>query len=128
MGSALAVERVDFVAIPTRDIDRAVAFYRDVIGLPQNPQAATEFEAGNVTLAIWKPENLSLEFADNGQGDIALRVPDVAAARSELESRGIELVGEIRDTGVCHMAFFADPNGNSLMLHRRYAPYAQGHG
>ena len=128
MGSALAVERVDFVAIPTRDIDRAVAFYRDVIGLPQNPQAETEFEAGNVTLAIWRPENLGLEFADNGQGDIALRVPDVAAARSELESRGIEFVGEILDTGVCHMAFFADPDGNSLMLHRRYAPYAQGHG
>ena len=128
MGSALAVERVDFVSIPTRDIDRAVAFYRDVIGLPQNPHAETEFEAGNVTLAIWKPENLGLEFADNGQGDIALRVPDVAVARSELESRGIEFVRETLDTGVCHMAFFADPDGNSLMLHRRYTPYEQGHG
>jgi len=123
LGSALAVERVDFVSIPTRDIDRAVAFYRDVIGLPQNPHAETEFEAGNVTLAIWKPENLGLDFANNGQGDIALRVPDVAAARSELESRGIEFVRETLDTGVCHMAFFADPDGNSLMLHRRYAPH-----
>ena len=128
MGSALAVERVDFVSIPTRDIDRAVAFYRDVIGLPQNPHAETEFEAGNVTLAIWKPENLGLEFANNGQGDIALRVPDVAAARSELESRGIEFVRETLDTGVCHMAFFADTDGNSLMLHRRYAPYERADG
>ena len=128
MGSALAVERVDFVSIPTRDIDRAVAFYRDVIGLPQNPHAETEFEAGNVTLAIWKPEKLGLEFANNGQGDIALRVPDVAAARSELESRGIEFVRETLDTGVCHMACFADPDGNSLMLHRRYAPYERADG
>lgn len=122
------VELVDFVAIPTQDLDRAIAFYRDVIELPQSPHAANEFEAGNVTLAIWKPEDLGLEFKDNGQGDVALRVPDVAAARAELEGKGIEFVDETLDTGVCHMAFFADPDGNSLTLHRRYAPREVGHG
>ena len=118
----MQVERVDFVDIPSRDIERSIAFYRDVLELPQSPREPTEFEAGNVTLAIWKPENLGLEFANNGEGDIALRVPDVAAARSELESRGIEFVRETLDTGVCHMAFFTDPDGNDLMLHHRYAP------
>lgn len=119
----MQVEQVDFVAIPTRDLERAIAFYRDVIELPQSVHAPNEFEAGNVTLAIWKPEDLGLEFKDNGQGDVALRVPDVGAARAELEGKGIRFVGEILDTGVCHMAFFADPDGNSLTLHRRYKPH-----
>ena len=53
---------------------------------------------------------------------IALHVDDVAAARSMLESRGVKFHGDILDTGVCHMAFFTDPDGNALMLHHRYAP------
>jgi catechol 2,3-dioxygenase-like lactoylglutathione lyase family enzyme len=117
------VERVDFVSIPTRDLERAIAFYRDVLELPQNPHVRSEFEAGNVTLAIWDPREVGLEFSNNGNGDIALRVADVAAARAELEAKGVEFEGPIKDSGVCHMAFFADPDGNSLMLHRRYKPY-----
>jgi catechol 2,3-dioxygenase-like lactoylglutathione lyase family enzyme len=124
----MQVEQVDFVAIPTQDLERAIAFYRDVLELPQSEHQAGEFEAGNVTLAIWKPEELGYEFKDNGQGDVALRVADVAAARAELEEKGIQFVGETLDTGVCHMAFFADPDGNSLTLHRRYAPREVGHG
>ena len=124
----MIVEQVDFVAIPTRDMERAIAFYRDVIGLPQSAYAESEFEAGNVTLMIWAPEEQGHEFRNNGQGDVALRVPDVAAARAELEAKGIAFVGDMLDTGVCHMAFFADPDGNSLMLHRRYAPRQEGHG
>jgi catechol 2,3-dioxygenase-like lactoylglutathione lyase family enzyme len=122
------VEQVDFVAIPTRDMERAIAFYRDVIGLPQSAYQPNEFEAGNVTLAIWAPEDLGYEFKDNGQGDIALRVPDVAAAREELETKGVAFVGETLDTGVCHMAFLADPDGNSITLHRRYARREVGNG
>ena len=124
----MQVEQVDFVAIPTQDLDRAIAFYRDVIELQQSPHVSNEFDAGNVTLAIWRPEALGYEFKDNGQGDVALRVADVASARAELEREGIEFVGETLDTGVCHMAFFADPDGNSLTLHRRYAPHEVGHG
>jgi catechol 2,3-dioxygenase-like lactoylglutathione lyase family enzyme len=115
------VERVDFVDLPVRDVERAVAFYRDVLELPQNPRVPTEFEAGNVTLALWRPEAQGLEFRSNGEGGIALRVADVAAARAELEARGVDFIGE-RDSGVCKMAFFSDPDGNSLILHRRYAP------
>jgi catechol 2,3-dioxygenase-like lactoylglutathione lyase family enzyme len=117
----LEVERVDFVNVPTRDYERSIAFYRDVIGLPQNPRVRTEFEAGNVTLALFDPTEADLEFETNGCGDIALRVPDVEAARKELEAKGVSFAGT-RDSGVCHMAFFNDPDGNRLILHRRYAP------
>jgi catechol 2,3-dioxygenase-like lactoylglutathione lyase family enzyme len=117
----MRIERVDFVDVPTRDIERAVAFYRDVLELPQNPREPTEFEAGNVTLALWKPEDQGVEFAGGASHGIALRVTDVAGARAELEAKGVEFVGE-RDSGVCNMAFFEDPDGNSLILHRRYAP------
>jgi len=117
----MQVERVDFVDVPTRDIERAVAFYRDVLELPQDPREPTEFEAGNVTLALWKPEDRGVEFVTGASHGIALRVADVASAREELEAKGVEFVGQ-RDSGVCNMAFFEDPDGNSLILHRRYAP------
>jgi catechol 2,3-dioxygenase-like lactoylglutathione lyase family enzyme len=115
------IERVDFVDVPTRDVERAIVFYRDVLELPQNPREATEFEAGNVTLALWKPEDVGVEFPQSAAHGIALRVADVAAARVELEAKGVEFIGD-RDSGVCNMAFFTDPDGNSLILHRRYAP------
>jgi catechol 2,3-dioxygenase-like lactoylglutathione lyase family enzyme len=117
----MQVERVDFVDVPSRDVERSIAFYRDVLGLPQNPREPTEFEAGNVTLAIWKPEDQGVDFPRSAAHGIALRVADVAAARAELEAKGVEFVG-VRDSGVCNMAFFTDPDGNSLILHRRYAP------
>jgi len=121
MVSPVLIERVDFVDIPSRDVERSIAFYRDVLGLPQNPREPTEFEAGNVTLAIWRPEDQGVEFSSGASHGIALRVPDVAVARAELEAKGVEFIGE-RDSGVCNMAFFSDPDGNSLILHRRYAP------
>ena len=117
----MQVERVDFVDIPSRDVERSIAFYRDVLELPQNPREPGEFEAGNVTLAIWRPEDQGVEFPKSAAHGIALRVADVAAARAELEERGVEFIGD-RDSGVCNMAFFEDPDGNSLILHRRYAP------
>ena len=117
----MQVERVDFVDIPSRDVERSIAFYRDVLELPQNPREPTEFEAENVTLAIWRPEDQGLDFPTSGAHGIALRVADVAAARAELEEKGVEFIGD-RDSGVCNMAFFVDPDGNSLILHRRYAP------
>jgi len=95
------VERVDFVDVPTRDVERAVAFFRDVLELPQNPREPTEFEAGNVTLALCEPEEQSVEFPRSAAHGIALRVADVAVGRSVLEQRGVEFVGE-RDSGVCN--------------------------
>jgi catechol 2,3-dioxygenase-like lactoylglutathione lyase family enzyme len=114
------VEQVDFVSVPTRDAARAQRFYRDALGLPPSARTPGELEAPNVTFAFWEPEAEGLPFAPNPAG-VALRVPDVAAARAELEARGVEFIGDTVDTGVCHMGFFKDPDGNVLILHRRYA-------
>jgi catechol 2,3-dioxygenase-like lactoylglutathione lyase family enzyme len=116
----LHVECVDFLSVPTRDLDRARRFYGDVLGLPPSRRNADEFETPNVTLALWAPEADGVEFAPNTAG-IALRVPDVEAARADLTGRGVEFLGETVDTGVCRMGFFSDPDGNVLILHRRYA-------
>jgi catechol 2,3-dioxygenase-like lactoylglutathione lyase family enzyme len=118
---ALAVERVDFVTIPTRDPERARAFYHETLGLPLDPKNPQEITAGQLTLAFWNPESEGIEFQPM-VGGFALRVADVAAARAELESRGVEFIGT-DDTGVCHMAVCTDPDGNAAILHRRYAPY-----
>ena len=53
---------------------------------------------------------------------LALRVDDVHAAKAELEAKGVQFAPETIDSGVCHMAYFRDPDGNTLMLHHRYAP------
>jgi catechol 2,3-dioxygenase-like lactoylglutathione lyase family enzyme len=120
----LQVERADFVSVPVTDIERSVKWYGETLGLEQVGFGGwPEFQLGeNVSLYLIDPTNYGQEFKGPHTASIALRVPDVEEARRELESRGIEFRGEIFDTGVCHMAFFADPDGNELMLHRRYAP------
>ena len=118
------VEHVDFVSVCVTDVDRAREFYVDTLGLRFDrdvPTGGFECWAGQLCLAVWDPRTIDLPFAPN-PNDIALRVPDVAAARAELEAKGVEFTGETLDTGVCHMAFFHDPDGNAFMLHRRYAP------
>jgi catechol 2,3-dioxygenase-like lactoylglutathione lyase family enzyme len=114
------VEQVDFVSVPTRDVKRAVEFYRDVLGLPVSTYTDGEIETPNVTLSFWKPEEFDLPFVPNESG-IAFRVADVQAAVEDARSAGSEVVG-IEDTGVCHMGFVKDPDGNAVILHRRYAP------
>jgi catechol 2,3-dioxygenase-like lactoylglutathione lyase family enzyme len=117
------VERLDFVAVPSRDAEGARAFYGETLGLRTDEHAQFEFWAGDTCLGIWEPERLGVEFTPQRNGHLALHVADVAAARAELEAKGVEFFGETLDTGVCHMAFFRDPDGNDLMLHRRYASY-----
>jgi catechol 2,3-dioxygenase-like lactoylglutathione lyase family enzyme len=114
------VEQVDFVSVPTRDVERAVRFYRDVLGLPESEYSDGEVEASNVTLGFWNPEADGEEFVPNTAG-VGLRVPDVASAVEEARAAGAEVLG-IEDSGVCHMGFVKDPDGNVLILHRRYAP------
>jgi catechol 2,3-dioxygenase-like lactoylglutathione lyase family enzyme len=114
----LQVERVDFITIPTRDPARARAFYHETLGLPQDPSNADELTAGQVTLTFWDPEQEGIDFSPS-IGGFALRVPDVEAARAELEAKGVEFVGAA-DTGVCKMAVCLDPDGNAVILHRRH--------
>jgi catechol 2,3-dioxygenase-like lactoylglutathione lyase family enzyme len=120
----LIVERTDFVSVPVTDLERSTAWYRDALGLEQTGFGTwPELRLGeNLFLYLLDPTNIGREFAGPHTSAIALRVPDVQEARRELESKGIEFHGETFDSGVCHMALFSDPDGNALMLHRRYAP------
>jgi catechol 2,3-dioxygenase-like lactoylglutathione lyase family enzyme len=119
----MQIEKVDFVAVGTRDIERARRFYGETLGLRQDDHSKNEFWAGDTCLSLWVPELAGFEFTPQKNHYLALRVPDVAAARTDLEAKGVEFRGDVLNTGVCHMAFFSDPDGNDLMLHRRYAPY-----
>lgn len=120
-----SITRIDFIPIPTLDVDRTAAFYRDVLGLEESPHTVesphSEFDLGGTTLSIWNPTEVGREFLANTNA-IALHCDDVEAMRAELESRDVTFFGPTIDTGVCHMALFADPEGNPLMLHGRYVP------
>ena len=123
------VKGVDFVSIPTRDVAAAAEFYKNVLGLersstwqrPGEEPLGVEFETGTVTIALMAAERLGIPFQPH-KVPLAFQVDDVAAARAELESRGVTFTGEIIDSGVCHQAIFEDPDGNLLDLHHRYAP------
>jgi predicted enzyme related to lactoylglutathione lyase len=118
-----AIQRVDFIGVPSQDADRARSFYRDVLGLRPDPHAEYESWAGDTCLGIWEPERVGMPFQPQKGNPLPLGVDDVPAARAALEERGVQFYGETLDTGVCHMAFFSDPDGNDLMLHHRYKPY-----
>jgi catechol 2,3-dioxygenase-like lactoylglutathione lyase family enzyme len=119
----LIVEHVDFWAVPVTDMERSISFYRDTLGLPQTGEGGfPEFQLGdNGFLYLLNMEAIGAQFRAPHDAGFALRVADVADARKELEGKGVEFNGEILDTGVCHMAFFGDPDGNQLVLHRHYA-------
>jgi predicted enzyme related to lactoylglutathione lyase len=125
------VTGVDFVNVPTTDLDRARAFYGEVLGLEASqvyqrgdaPAMGAEFETGTVTIALIDSAAIGREFRPNTL-PIAFRVDDVEAARAALEAKGVTFAADTLDSGVCHMAFFEDPDGNALMLHQRYAPRA----
>ena len=116
----MQIEKVDFVSVPTRDVSRAVVWYRDVLGLSESEYSEGEVETSNVTLGFRKPEDQGEPFVPNENG-IALRVADVSAAVEEVRAAGAVVLG-VEDSGVCHMGFVKDPDGNVLILHRRYAP------
>jgi catechol 2,3-dioxygenase-like lactoylglutathione lyase family enzyme len=109
------VVHVDFLAVPVEDLARADAFYGETLGLARNPHSSSErwveYETGNLTIAL-----------STFGGALALRVADVDEARAELEAEGVPFGMDTFDSGVCNGAPFRDPDGNSLQLHRRYAP------
>jgi predicted enzyme related to lactoylglutathione lyase len=122
-------QRVDFIAVPTQDLDRAQKFYGETLGLQRNPNSTdswVEYETGNVTLALVQPEQMGMPFTPLPFAAVVIRVPDVDGARAKLEAAGVEFAMETFDSGVCNGAAFHDPDGNGLMIHKRYAPYADG--
>ena len=118
-----AISKLDFVAVPSQDAEQARRFYGETLGLRPDEHAQTEFWIGETCLSIWEPARFGMPFAPQNNAHLALHVDDVAAARADLEAHGVEFTGDILDTGVCHMAFFRDPDGNDLMLHHRYAAH-----
>jgi predicted enzyme related to lactoylglutathione lyase len=121
----MIVTGVDFVSVPTQDLERAVDFYGETLGLERTvhrpEHGFAEFETGTVTFNVHDPVKMGIGQFHANQNHLALQVQDVPEARTALQERGVEFMGDIFDTGVCHMAFFRDPDGNALMLHHRYA-------
>ena len=116
------ISKLDFVGITSQDADRSRAFYVDTLGLRPDESSNYEVWVGDTCFGIWEPASFGMEFTPQKNAHPALHVDDVAAARAELEGKGVQFTGDILDTGVCHMAFFSDPDGNDLMLHSRHAP------
>ena len=121
---ASPITKVDVVGIPATDADRAREFYVETLGLRPDENARYEFWVGDTCFAIWQPAQFGVEYQSQANSIVLLQVDDVEAARAELEAKGVRFEGETFDTGVCHMANFTDPDGNTLTLHKRYAPYA----
>ena len=115
------IERLDFVAVPSEDAERSRSFYVETLGLKEDEHSRFEFWVDGTCFGIWEPASFGRPFAPQKNGHLALGVDDLAARWAELEAKGVEFIGE-RDSGVCNMALFTDPDGNSLILHRRYAP------
>src|SRR5579863_3884457 len=110
---------VDFVCIPAQDFDAMTAFYGETLGLPfvkrYGSRPGAEYQAGNLTLAILRAEDFGAKFSPNAM-PIALHVSDVAAAREQLEAKGVRFVTDIFDSGVCLQTICLDPDGNPLSL------------
>ena len=119
------VTRTDFVFLPITSFEKAEEFYSGILALPCSKRydnaLGGEFETGSLTIQVVDVAKIGREFVPS-TGAIALHVEDIEAARSELESRGVEFDGETMDSGVCFQAYFHDPDGNALILHHRYAP------
>jgi predicted enzyme related to lactoylglutathione lyase len=120
---ASPISKVDAIGIPSSDAERSREFYVETLGFRPDEHSRDEFWVDQTCFAIWEPARFGGEYEPQTTSIALLRVDDVEAAREELEAKGVQFSGETFDTGVCHMAPFADPDGNELTLHRRYAPY-----
>ena len=118
----MTINKLDFIGVPSTDWERSRKFYVETLGLKPDPKSQAEFWVGETCFGIWEPAKFGMEFQPQKNAHPALEVDDVEAARKEFEGKGVEFSGDVMDTGVCHMAFFTDPDGNDLMLHHRYAP------
>jgi predicted enzyme related to lactoylglutathione lyase len=120
---ASPISKVDAIGIPSSDAERSREFYVETLGLRPDEHSRFEFWVDQTCFAIWEPARFGGEYEPQTTSIALLRVDDVEAAREELEAKGVRFTGENFDTSVCHMAPFADPDGNELTLHKRYAPY-----
>jgi predicted enzyme related to lactoylglutathione lyase len=125
MPAPTEITGVDFATVFVTDYPAAATFYGQTLGLKQSADYGKipggEFETGSLTLQVVDAASVGREFQPSTH-PIALHVGDVEATRADLEAKDVNFLAETMDTGVCHMVPFADPDGNVLMLHNRYAP------
>lgn len=116
----MQVRGTDFVMFLVSDLERAVNFYRDTLGLKCEIYSAeyqwAEFNCGNMTLSL-KGNAIAKE--ERAGGRIALAVDDVRSAYEELRQRGVHIEAEPVDSGYCMACELRDPDGNLIILHRR---------
>jgi catechol 2,3-dioxygenase-like lactoylglutathione lyase family enzyme len=116
----VALDRIGQIAIRTRDMGRAVRFYRDTLGMRflfEFPNLAF-FDCGGVRLMLNSPE--SAEF-DHPGSVIYYKVPDLHASYDSLKKRGVtfidepHLIARMADHDLW-MVFFRDSEENTLAL------------
>lgn len=116
----MKIHNVDFVMYRVNDLERAVKFYRDVLGLAlefqSNEHQWAEFACGNVTLSLFGGSDIT---ATGSAARVALAVDDIAGAYAELLARGVPMGGPPQDWGVCQSLEVFDPDGNAILLHHR---------
>ena len=127
----IGAERTDFVGVPVTDRDRApsssTARRSARSANPLAHEEWPEFETGNVTILLNTPEQTGVPFSPSNTARSRCACRTSAEAMKQARGgRGRVRLRDAYDSGVCHMAFFKDPDGNSLILHHRHAPYADG--
>jgi catechol 2,3-dioxygenase-like lactoylglutathione lyase family enzyme len=114
----MKVHAIDFVEIRVADMDRALQFYRDTLGMdfPLWDDSADwkEVQSPPVAIALDRSDG-----ATPGQVALALAVDDVAAAVEELRAKGVPILAEPDEGAVCYQAAIRAPDGNVLILHKR---------
>ena len=119
----MKVRAIDLVTLEVSDMDRAVAFYKDMLGLPLGftyEGMWAEFSAGDDTVALMRKSDDSGDSRAPAPRDhLALSVEDVEQAVEELKAKGVEILSGPDDTPVCHIATLADPGGNKIAIHHR---------
>jgi predicted enzyme related to lactoylglutathione lyase len=113
----MKVRGIDFVEVHVRDMDRALRFYQETLGMdfPLSGKTAQwkEIQSPPVALALARGPELP------GTVVLALAVDDLSNAVAELRSKGVPILSEVREQDVCYRAIIQAPDGNVIMLHHR---------
>ena len=113
------IKDLAFIAYSVRDVPRAQAFYRDVIGMTPSEMFSdhwSEFTVGGITFGIGNGEPLGI--APGSSFAATFEVDDLAAERTRLLALDVPIT-EIMESPVCWSAFVTDPEGNKFGLHQR---------
>lgn len=122
IATGFKISGMDLSGYMVKDAKRAIAFYRDVLGLepvrvyPDDRGAEYEFGDGT-TFGLWGGGGMMPFQPSNG---VLFAVDDLDKARSSLQARGIPIVMDI-DLLNCKMVGVQDTEGNLVVLHKRKA-------